>query len=410
MNRPSPGHDAASDLLVSLAVRAEKGEARESVRTVTARSTDLEAYRNDPDPDFRSGFHAFLEVAARAGAVSLVWRKHLAQHELQTVKVVDITRLREHLGLSPIDATASRAFDRVVRAVSRDGPAHPSALEMAVQLREGWREHRSPQGLAPTDDQAIDVVFRTIAALLAGAHAGLDMRTFSASLHGNSKVIEQRRKLIERIWGSHFDIVEFKLDSYLGLEKTPQPFFIGGRVELAEQGQTLSLSQGYRAFPPSAVPDLGFVTPPIALVIVENWTSAVQAAETAPEKVGILYSGGFPSPRWIAALRELLRHLPADAGLFHWGDLDHGGFRIFQHIARALGESGLRLKPFRMSPGQYGSLQRHARKPSPSETRSLQKIMIETPATADVIDEVLTSNQFGLEQELLPRDLPWRLV
>ena len=408
MSITSRGHQAAGDLLVQLAIRAEKGEARASERTVTARSTDLEPYRTDPDPDFRGAFHAYLEAAARGGAVSLVWRKHFAQHELKTIKVLDIGRLREHLGLSPVDATASAAFDRVVQAATLEGSPHPSVLEMAVRLREGWREHRSPQGLSPTDDQTIGIVFRTIAALLAGAHAGLDMRTFSASLHGDSKAIEKRKALIERLWGRHFDIADFKLDAYLGLEKTPQPFFIGGRIALADDDQPLRLSHGYRGFPPAAVRDLRFVSPPDALVIVENWTSAVQAAETAAEKIGVLYSAGFPSPRWTAALRELLRHLPPGVGLYHWGDIDHGGLRIFQHIARTLGDNGSRLKPFRMSPGQYGPLKKHARKPSPSEIRSLARMKAETPAIASVIDEVLGSSQIGLEQELLPRGLPWQ--
>lgn len=58
-----------------------------------------------------------------------------------------------------------------------------------------------------------------------------------------------------------------------------------------------------------------------------------------PEKVLVIYTGGFPHH----ALRKLLIKLRAfliqspnlASNVFHWGDIDYGGIMIFEHIKKA---------------------------------------------------------------------------
>ena len=64
----------------------------------------------------------------------------------------------------------------------------------------------------------------------------------------------------------------------------------------------------------------------------------------------LLYTGGMPSPSWKRVYRLLLLTLPRDARVFHWGDIDAGGFRIADHLADCVNDAGRRLELHGMSP------------------------------------------------------------
>ena len=77
----------------------------------------------------------------------------------------------------------------------------------------------------------------------------------------------------------------------------------------------------------------------LRIVSVENLTSFYQLAQSLPsfDEVLVIYSGGFPN----GATQHLYRKISdCMAGLslasrpetYHWGDMDYGGMRIFQHL------------------------------------------------------------------------------
>ena len=70
-----------------------------------------------------------------------------------------------------------------------------------------------------------------------------------------------------------------------------------------------------------------------------------------PDRDGLLiYTGGMPSPAWRNFYGRLLASLPAETTLYHWGDIDEGGFRIAAYLAAIAETSGKRLHPWLMSP------------------------------------------------------------
>jgi hypothetical protein len=80
----------------------------------------------------------------------------------------------------------------------------------------------------------------------------------------------------------------------------------------------------------------------------------------------VVYTGGFPARVCLAAIAELATR--AGAPVFHWGDIDPGGLRIFVHLERTLQARGLMLKPHLMS---TEILRKHGR-PGDRPNRRLQ--------------------------------------
>nr|WP_225561718.1 Wadjet anti-phage system protein JetD domain-containing protein [Rhodanobacter sp. DHB23] len=92
------------------------------------------------------------------------------------------------------------------------------------------------------------------------------------------------------------------------------------------------------------------------LLSIENLASFHDAAQANPAGDALLlYTGGMPSPAWRAAYARVLRALPPRLPVFHWGDIDEGGFRIAATLAGVARESGYRLRPWRMSPSELPS-------------------------------------------------------
>src|SRR5690606_6387509 len=104
-------------------------------------------------------------------------------------------------------------------------------------------------------------------------------------------------------------------------------------------------------FPVDAVS--GISTPVRALLSIENLASFHEAAALRGDApVLLLYTGGMPSPAWRNAYARLLDGLPATAALYHWGDIDVGGFRIAAKLAEQAGTRSRVLHPWMMAPDE----------------------------------------------------------
>ena len=92
--------------------------------------------------------------------------------------------------------------------------------------------------------------------------------------------------------------------------------------------------------------------------------------------------------------------------MYHWGDIDEGGFRIAAKIAETARDAGFDLRPSLMSPGEIPApLRRHARVPSQSVLASMRRWA--TRAGWPDIAAALAEEPILLEQEALDPVLPW---
>ncbi len=194
---------------------------------------------------------------------------------------------------------------------------------------------------------------RAVETLLADARSERILRMASIALFGDSKRLEALTAWLDLLVAGELapsGLEDEQVWSALGLRREPQPLLLAGQgaVQL-DDGSRHVLPRRWLGFPMDAV--RGIATEVHALLSIENLASFHEAAalrDDAP--VLLLYTGGMPSPTWRAAYARLLAGLPTDAALYHWGDIDRGGFRIAAKLAETAAAASRCLQPWLMSP------------------------------------------------------------
>jgi len=116
----------------------------------------------------------------------------------------------------------------------------------------------------------------------------------------------------------------------------------------------------------------------------------------------VLFTAGMPAPSFIAFYERLLQTL-TDRALYHWGDIDPGGFRVAACLARAADRSGRRLSLWQMDPSKIERSLSY-RELSHTDVREMRKICSDHGWTQEAA--ALEDSGFGFEQEALPAFLP----
>lgn len=118
----------------------------------------------------------------------------------------------------------------------------------------------------------------------------------------------------------------------LGLLKEPQPFLVAGTGTLAlRPSQDCPIVWPFVGVSNRHV--VGYSGTPDWVLSIENLTTFHQASQHPDAAAGlILYTGGMPSPSWCRAYASVLDSLSESTPVYHWGDIDQGGFRIAAHI------------------------------------------------------------------------------
>lgn len=351
MSKPGRQEDdsPARRVLERLLQRAEAavlaGDAQPATLPMDGKRDGAEylALRGVADFDF---FHARIALAERAGAIAVERNHHRDDGErLKRLTVRDMAALARDLGIELLSERVARAEVLLERWVA----PFPVIAEVVATWRAGCKVHgRDPAA-------AIDLADAAFAAnaLQADARSERILRKASAALFGDSKRLEKLTPWLDLLVTGELassGLEDEHTWSELGLRKEPQPLLLAGQgmVEL-DDGSRHALPRRWLGFPVEGVCRL--TTDARALLTIENLASFHEAAALRGDApVLLLYTGGMPSPAWRAAYARLLAGLPADAALYHWGDIDRGGFRIAAKLAETVTAANRRLLPWLMSP------------------------------------------------------------
>ncbi len=135
----------------------------------------------------------------------------------------------------------------------------------------------------------------------------------------------------------------------LGLFKEEPPILLAGYVEIVRGRVTAVLDEPYTGLPASAIHATSGAVD--AVLTIENLTTFhSEAKRNANQAKLLIYTAGMPSPAWRQMYQRLLSGLAPSTTIYHWGDVDEGGFRIAATLAKWAGEVGHCLKPYSMSP------------------------------------------------------------
>lgn len=349
----------------------------------------------------REAFHAGIAMAERSGAISVERDRHRGDGErLLRITVADLGALAAHLGVPLLEARAAAA-----EVLLQPWQARFPILDAVLQA---WRSDRTQRGHGPEAAADLADAARAVAAQQDAPGGERILRRESVRLFGDSKRLERLTPWLELLVTGEqaaTGLAREEVWSALGLRREPQPLLLAGdgRVDLG--GTVLPLVRPYLGLPVESLHRLE--TGAGYLLTIENLASFHDAASHPTAAQGLLlYTGGMPSPAWRRAYRRIIDGLPATTTLYHWGDIDEGGFRIAAVLAEAARDAGRALQPWRMS---MATLRQSLDDPAPRQpTASTLAAMQRWARRAgwDDAAEDLARQPVQLEQERLEIVLP----
>lgn len=320
------------------------------LRTLQASLTGakLAEYRKLSSLQKKDTFEQTMRAARAEGAVELLWDSgREGEGFINRVNLLDAKKLAHFLGLRLVEDQVAEAREHL--------QAHIEAYPVLEEVLERWMSLRKCRGLGPESyPDWIDAV-RTIESCQIATpeqSTSLPVREFSARLFKDSKRVEKLIGPLDILLsGSTEGEVrqEPSVLQELGLFREEHPVLVAGNVEIERERVTACLDRPYAGFPAATV--RGLVSKPSLVMTIENLTTFhSEARRHCDENVLLIYTAGMPSPAWRAMYARLLGSLSLDTPLYHWGDVDEGGFRIAATLAREAKVAGHMLKPWKMHP------------------------------------------------------------
>ena len=182
----------------------------------------------------------------------------------------------------------------------------------------------------------------------------------------------------------------------IGLFREEHPVRMAGNVIIERERVTSYIDIPYSGFPAATIKRIG--SPPLSVMTIENQTTFhSEARRRYNENVLLIYTAGMPNPPWREMYVRLLQSLPKDVPVFHWGDVDEGGFRIASVLAQEAIKTGHSIKPWQMHPDNVPMEHR-----SPASTNTVNKMVYFAEAAGwGFLREAITDAKFTVEQETL---------
>ncbi|SEH43257.1 Wadjet anti-phage system protein JetD domain-containing protein [Tardiphaga sp. OK245] len=302
--------------------------------------------------DHSDAFDEELAELERAGGIERIWKGHKSERFVTSVRLKNADVLYRRAGRRPSGELASESVSSLrARADLSEG-----AMRLIDDVVDAWTRGVSHIGIAFGEAdvlaRVIDLAIAVHLRLTGASSIEQDFRTFSRLTVGDSKALEKNARSVipamQKIFGTDDEQARLDPEELLasaGIKRLPQPLLIHGPVALS--GRSFP-SMSYVGIPTERVHDIELLHEPDYVLTIENFTSFVRhVREIAQrEKALVFYSGGFPSRPTLATIARLAAE--ARVPTFHWGDMDIGGVRIFQHIERKLEGYGISLRPHLM--------------------------------------------------------------
>jgi hypothetical protein len=402
-------------LLDSLERRAARNTQHEShIRhSIKASLPDLslQSYFSQTDPLPRLVANEQFQRLEKAGLLRLVWIPGETGHLLQTVIL-----------LTPIQPAARGTEDATLYDLLRRTPVSDLRSQLESHLlgekfrysENDWRSRavrhslkqlragKSPAPFSLSDSDLTQDMLTALAAL-PGLQSETPYRIFSVRIFNDSKRLEAiKSALVSLVRLGNPEWKRLPAEDVLrelNLVANPGYIHLSGNWQLTTtDGQILSLG-GFSpsvGFPAAQTTQLESVTvhAPAALCI-ENLTAFHEFVHQAGHLThyAVICTYGNPSP----AVRRILRLIRDETPIYHWSDLDYGGFNILSQMRRLVSE---RVHPYRMDIETLEA-NAHFARPLTASDRIHLKRLLSRPELRDVRPTVehLLKRELKLEQE-----------
>jgi hypothetical protein len=343
--------DAATRALRKLLDRAEGAWARDSEVTITLPMTNssFSAYLDLATLHLKEQFHAAARGAERQGAIAIEWDP-LAGKEGQISRLVlrDREKLAAVFGIPPLWEVFRKAESAL--AAYQDTPA-------VRNLLAAWRKGKCPRTIGPEDVESVLDSLRVISALDEVGDEDMPVRQLSGDIFGDTKRIERILPVLDYLTQNDetCTLARHPEDvlGALGLVKFPQPVLISGRATARfTNGDALKIPSPYIGLAPQSLDVVEARQDARYILTIENYTTFNEIAKGRAGAIEgiVIYTAGMPSPSFLRFYAMVLAGSPPIIPVYHWGDIDLGGFRIADVIARQVEAFGRRLFLWNMNP------------------------------------------------------------
>lgn len=289
--------------------------------------------------------HGQIQDAVRRGAITAGWAEQGGEDRpLEWVRVRDVDALADLLGMRT-------NVDQMQAA--EEGLA--TSLALYPRLREvlqAWTAMRRVRALGPDSWRSWRDALQVLEALASQPGEDQVIRVLSGRLFSDTKRIEQLLPQLDVLSGEGLSSRprgKWEVLRTLGLVKQPLPLMVAGSGTIyMEEGPDCTLAKPYVGVAPRYV--RGLSATPAWVLTIENLTTFHLVAEAMKDRTDGLavYTGGMPSPAWVAGFARLTATLSRSATFYHWGDIDVGGFRIAARIKDVALADGASFQPWLM--------------------------------------------------------------
>ncbi|HMN14417.1 MAG TPA: DUF2220 family protein, partial [Bellilinea sp.] len=274
-----------------------------------------------------------------------------------------------------------------------------------------WREGRRPRSIGPEQAEIVRDALEVISVLNSSRIEDVPVRQLSAKLFRDSKYIE--KKLLTSLDYLTQDDETCTLArqpedilATLGLVRFPQPVLVAGRAKVHfTNGNSMAIPAPYIGLAPQSIDTLYVADDTRYILTIENFTPFNEIAKgmAGPVDGVVIYTAGMPSPSFLRLYSSIIHGTPNSVPIYHWGDIDLGGFRIADVLANEARHSGKSLSLWNMNPGKVQDLPKWCEL-SPSDISWIRTITLKHGWTDELagIDETRS----GYEQEMMRATIP----
>lgn len=308
------------------------------------------------------------------------------------VAVRDSMVLASFLGREPLNAILIRAREAFDPFVDRF-----PVLEAVLEQWKAMRKVRSHDATSVQDWlDAIKVIDFSEENLRKGI-ISMPLNVASGKLFKDTKRIRRLEIPLDVLLTGSIEVSGregYEIWNDIGLFREEHPVRMAGNVVVEREGVTARLDIPYSGLPAGSVKRLASV--PSAVITIENQTTFHEEARARHEEnVLLIYTAGMPNPPWREMYVRILKGLPESVPVFHWGDIDEGGFRIASVLAKEADRAGHSILPMKMHPQDVPTEHRR-----PASPKTIERMMhFARQACWDDIAMDIEEARFTVEQE-----------
>ncbi|MBX9798104.1 MAG: DUF2220 domain-containing protein [Burkholderiaceae bacterium] len=344
--------------------------------------------------------NAYLRLAKEKGAIDIKWMDRSGENnQIDKIWVVDSGQLASFLEITP-------RWDHLAQAQIAFTPYYGD-FPILHAILERWKAGETVRGKHSDQLHPWVQSLQIICQCRSAGYHDTSVRRASAALVGGSKQLESLSGYLDVLTQESLQVPprdKEEIFSELGLVKHPPTLLISGDVKAINiKGQETSPLYPYIGLAPQSIQRFSISQDVTKLLTVENLTTFHELAlENNHGTTIVLYTGGMPSPSWKRVYKMILESLPHNATLFHWGDIDAGGFRIADHLANICSTCDKALQLHRMFLDEALDVSKHD---SLSEQEIAQIERICTHWNWQTELNWVARHRRAIEQEFLP--LAW---